>query len=44
MGYKKKQEAFWSGEFGDCYIERNECTEGDFAGDDGTWFLMEKIR
>ncbi len=27
MGYKTEQEAFWSGEFGDCYIERNGCTE-----------------
>lgn len=27
MAYKTEQEAFWSGEFGDHYIERNECTK-----------------
>ena len=26
MEYKTEQEVFWSGGFGDCYIERNECT------------------
>ena len=26
MGYKTEQEAFWSGDFGNQYIERNECT------------------
>lgn len=26
MGYQTEQEEFWSGEFGDAYIERNECT------------------
>lgn len=27
MAYKTEQEAFWSGEFGNHYIERNECTK-----------------
>lgn len=27
MDYKTEQEIFWSGEFGNHYIERNECTE-----------------
>ncbi len=27
MGYKTEQEAFWSGEFGNDYIERNACTK-----------------
>lgn len=26
MEYKTEQEIFWSGEFGNQYIERNECT------------------
>ena len=31
MDYKTEQEAFWSGEVGDCYIERNGCTEDFLA-------------
>lgn len=31
MGYKTEQEIFWSGEFGDQYIERNACTQGFVA-------------
>ncbi|MDE7313459.1 MAG: hypothetical protein K2N87_17870 [Eubacterium sp.] len=27
MGYQTEQETFWSGEFGDSYIERNACTK-----------------
>ena len=27
MEYKTEQEVFWSGEFGNQYIERNECTK-----------------
>ena len=27
MAYQTEQEAFWSGDFGDQYIERNACTE-----------------
>ena len=27
MSYKTEQEYFWSGEFGDAYIERNQCEE-----------------
>lgn len=31
MGYKTEQETFWSGDFGDQYIERNECTKESLA-------------
>ncbi len=31
MGYKTEQEAFWSGDFGNGYIERNECTKKSLA-------------
>ena len=31
MGYKTEQEAFWSGEFGNDYIERNACTKKSLA-------------
>lgn len=31
MSYKTEQETFWSGEFGNHYIERNECTKESLA-------------
>lgn len=35
MGYKTEQEAFWSGDFGNQYIERNECTKELMASTTG---------
>lgn len=45
MGYKTEQEAFWSGEFGNHYIERNECTKEALASAIGFFSkIMDRAR